>query len=254
VHARSRQLVIRQLELASVAADPPSGRPRCTFVVVGAGYTGTEVTAHGQLLTTRPRRSVAGGLRLYSGRLTAGMHALTGWRITQRNEVVGMSGSGGTFVLVATYPDEAAAREDYQVVKNAHAAGLAGCYGAAAVPMDASGMVHENKDESATRHGAGWGAAAVAAVGLIVPRAVLGATAAGCVAGAVSGHLARGMSRSEARQSRDFTGPGQAGLVPAGESKIEDAIRHAEADDGGGVGQHEQGSCRYLQLMTGDMR
>ena len=37
-----------------------------------------------------------------------------------------MSGSGSTFILVATYPDEATAREDYQVVKDAHAAGLVG--------------------------------------------------------------------------------------------------------------------------------
>jgi hypothetical protein len=124
------------------------------------------------------------------------MHALTGWRITQRNEVVGMSGSGSTFVLVATYSDEAAAREDYQVVRDAHAAGLAGSYDAAAVPTDASGMVHENKDETATRHGAGWDAAAGAAIGVIVPPAVLGAAAAG----AVSGYLARGC-RAQRRDS-----------------------------------------------------
>jgi hypothetical protein len=30
-----------------------------------------------------------------------------------------MSGFGSTFVLVATYPDETTAREDYQVVKDA---------------------------------------------------------------------------------------------------------------------------------------
>ena len=88
------------------------------------------------------------------------MHALTGWRITQRNEVVGMSGSGGTFVLVATYPDEAAARGSYQAVSDAHAAGLAGSCDAAAVTTDASSMARENKDETATRHGAGWGVAA----------------------------------------------------------------------------------------------
>jgi uncharacterized membrane protein len=75
-----------------------------------------------------------------------------------------MSGSGGTFVLVATYPDEVTAREDYQVVKDAHAAGLVGSYDAAVVTKDASGKVHENKDETATRHGAWWGVAAGAAV------------------------------------------------------------------------------------------
>src|SRR5277367_3005861 len=52
--------IIRQLELASVATDPEERRARCTFVVVGAGYTGTEVTAQGQLLTTRLARTMPG--------------------------------------------------------------------------------------------------------------------------------------------------------------------------------------------------
>jgi NADH dehydrogenase len=46
-----RDHVIRQLELADDAADPAERAARCTFVVVGAGYTGTEVAAQGQLLT-----------------------------------------------------------------------------------------------------------------------------------------------------------------------------------------------------------
>jgi uncharacterized membrane protein len=136
-----------------------------------------------------------------------------------------MSGSGGTFVLVATYPDEATAREDYQVVKDAHAAGLVGSYDAAVVTKDASGKVHENKDETATRHGAWWGVAAGAALGVIFPPSVLGAAAAGGVVGGVGGHLARGMSRSEAKQLGDFIGPGQAGLVIVGESKVEEALK-----------------------------
>jgi NADH:ubiquinone reductase (H+-translocating) len=52
--------IIRQLELAAVAADPAERAARCTFVVVGAGYTGTEVAAHGQLLTTRLARALPG--------------------------------------------------------------------------------------------------------------------------------------------------------------------------------------------------
>jgi NADH:ubiquinone reductase (H+-translocating) len=55
-----RDHIIRQLELASVAADPAERAARCTFVVVGAGYTGTEVTAHGQLMTARLARSLPG--------------------------------------------------------------------------------------------------------------------------------------------------------------------------------------------------
>ncbi len=138
-----------------------------------------------------------------------------------------MSGSSGTFMLVATYPDEAAAQEDYQVIKNAHSAGLVGSYDAAVVTKNASGKVHENKDETATRKGAWWGTAAGAAVGVIFPPAVLGAAAVGGAVGAVSGHLAKGMSRSEAKQLGDFIDPGQAGLVVIGESTVEDAIKHA---------------------------
>jgi NADH dehydrogenase len=52
--------IIRQLELAAVAADPAERAARCTFVVVGAGYTGTEVAAQGQLLTTRVARVLPG--------------------------------------------------------------------------------------------------------------------------------------------------------------------------------------------------
>ena len=138
-----------------------------------------------------------------------------------------MSGSDSTFILVATYPDEAAAREDYQVVKDAHAAGLVGSYDAAVVTKDANGKVHENKDETATRHGAWWGVAAGAAIGVIFPPAVLGAAAVGGVAGGVTGHLSKGMSRSQAKQLGDFINPGQAGLVVVGESKVEDAIKGA---------------------------
>ena len=48
-----RDHIIRQLELAAAAQDPAERQARCTFVVVGAGYTGTEVAAQGQLQTTR---------------------------------------------------------------------------------------------------------------------------------------------------------------------------------------------------------
>lgn len=46
-----RDHLTRQLELADVSNDLDERRARCTFVVVGAGYTGTEVAAQGQLFT-----------------------------------------------------------------------------------------------------------------------------------------------------------------------------------------------------------
>jgi uncharacterized membrane protein len=138
-----------------------------------------------------------------------------------------MSKSDGTFILVATYPDEVAAQDDYQVVKDAHARGLVGSYDAAVITKDMSGKVHENKDETSTRHGAWWGVAAGAAVGVLFPPAILGAAAAGGVIGGVTGHLAKGMSRSQAKELGDFIDPGQAGLVVVGETKIEQALAKA---------------------------
>ncbi len=55
-----RDHIIRQLELASVATDPAERAARCTFVVVGAGYTGTEVTANCQRLTTKLAKTMPG--------------------------------------------------------------------------------------------------------------------------------------------------------------------------------------------------
>jgi NADH:ubiquinone reductase (H+-translocating) len=48
-----RDHITRQLELAAATDDRAEHDARCTFVVVGAGYTGTEVAAQGQLFTTR---------------------------------------------------------------------------------------------------------------------------------------------------------------------------------------------------------
>jgi NADH dehydrogenase len=46
-----RDHITRQIEMAATAQDEDERRARCTFVVVGAGYTGTEVAAQGVLYT-----------------------------------------------------------------------------------------------------------------------------------------------------------------------------------------------------------
>src|SRR5215475_6918502 len=53
----------RQVELAQTTEDEAERMARLTFIVVGAGYTGTEVLVHGQRLTNsimRSRSSLAG--------------------------------------------------------------------------------------------------------------------------------------------------------------------------------------------------
>jgi uncharacterized membrane protein len=138
-----------------------------------------------------------------------------------------MAKTDGTFIYLATYPDEMAARDDYQAVKGLHALGVVGSYDAAVITKDTNGKVHENKDETATRHGAWWGIAAGAAVGILFPPSVLGAAAAGGVIGGVSGHLAKGMSRSRAKELGDFIDPGEAGLIVVGDTKVEEAVQKA---------------------------
>jgi uncharacterized membrane protein len=138
-----------------------------------------------------------------------------------------MAKSNDTFIYIATYPNEAAAQNDYDVVKELHSEGLVGSYDAAVVTKDVNGKVHENKDETATRHGAWWGVAAGAAVGVLFPPAILGSAAVGGLAGGVSGHLAKGISRSGVKDLGDFIDPGQAALLVVGESKIEQAVQDA---------------------------
>lgn len=138
-----------------------------------------------------------------------------------------MAMDNDTFIYVATYPNEAAAQADYQAVKDLHATGIVGSYDAAVVTKDLKGKVHENKDETATRHGAWWGIAAGAAVGAIFPPAMLGTAAAGGLIGGISGHLSKGMSRDRVKELGDFIEPGQAGLVVVGETKVEQAVQRA---------------------------
>jgi uncharacterized membrane protein len=138
-----------------------------------------------------------------------------------------MSKSDGTFIYIGTYPSEAAARADYDVVKDLHSGGAVGTYDAAVVTKDADGKVHVNKDEMATRHGGWGGAAAGAVVGLLFPPAIIGTALVGGGIGALSGHLWRGMSRSDVKELGDVIDAGQAALLVVGESTVAEAIEKA---------------------------
>lgn len=52
-----RDHITRQIEIASDTDDPAERAARCTFVVVGAGYTGTEVAALGVLFTEQLKKA-----------------------------------------------------------------------------------------------------------------------------------------------------------------------------------------------------
>jgi uncharacterized membrane protein len=138
-----------------------------------------------------------------------------------------MAKPDAVFIYIGTYPSEAAARADYDVIKDLHAAGAVGTYDAAVVTKDESGKVHANKDEMATRHGAWGGAAVGAVVGILFPPAIIGSAIVGAAVGGVGGHLWRGMSRADVKELGEIIDEGQAALVVVGESKLQQALDKA---------------------------
>lgn len=139
-----------------------------------------------------------------------------------------MAKPDGVFIYIGTYPDEATARRDYDVVKDLHAVGAVGTYDASVVTKDSEGKLHVHKDEMATRHGA-WGGAAVGAViGILFPPSIIGTAIVGAAVGGVSGHLWRGMSRADVKEFGELIDAGEAALLVVGESTVEDALARAE--------------------------
>jgi uncharacterized membrane protein len=138
-----------------------------------------------------------------------------------------MAKPDAVFIYIGTYPGEAGARADYDIVKDLHAAGAIGTYDAAVVTKDDAGKMHVSKDEMATRHGA-WGGAAVGAlIGILFPPAIIASAAVGAAVGGVGGHLWRGMSRADVKELGEIIDDGQAALVIVGESKLAQAVDKA---------------------------
>ncbi|HTO00390.1 MAG TPA: DUF1269 domain-containing protein [Microthrixaceae bacterium] len=139
-----------------------------------------------------------------------------------------MADPDGIFLFIGTYPSEEVAREDYGVVKALHESGFVGSFDAAVLTKDASGKVHVNKDEMATRHGGWGGAAAGAMVGILFPPAVIASALIGGAIGGVSGHLWRGLSRSDVRELGELIDAGEAALLVIGATTLEDALSKIE--------------------------
>ncbi len=139
-----------------------------------------------------------------------------------------MAKTDGVFLYIATYPDEAAARADYDVVKALHGVDAIGHFDAAVVTKDEHGKVHVDKDETATRSGA-WGGVAVGAlVGILFPPSIIASAAVAGAAGGFAGHLWKGMSRSDVKELGELIDEGQAALVVLGDITVSEALEKAE--------------------------
>lgn len=139
-----------------------------------------------------------------------------------------MAKPDGVFLFIATYPDEAAARADYDVVKGLHGVDAIGSFDAAVVTKDDNGKVHVNKDETATRAGAWRGVAAGALVGLLFPPSIIASAAVVGAAGGFAGHLWKGMSRGDVKELGEVIDEGQAALVVLGDVTVSEALEKAE--------------------------
>ena len=134
-----------------------------------------------------------------------------------------MSDEKPVFIYIGTYASEAAAQDDYQIVKDLRAVGDIGTYDAAVITKDDDGKVHVSKDEMPTRHGA-WGGAGVGAViGILFPPSIIGTAAVG----GVGAHLWRGLSRSDVKELGELIDDGQAALLVIGESTVQQAVEKA---------------------------
>ena len=128
------------------------------------------------------------------------------------------------FVYVAAYDDEADARDDYEVLKELHAAGVVGTYDAALVTKDEEGKVHVHKREKPTQHGAWTGVGVGALVGILFPPSIIGSAIVAGTAGGIMGHLWHGMSRGDMKDLGEALDDGDAALVIVGRSKLEETL------------------------------
>jgi uncharacterized membrane protein len=150
------------------------------------------------------------------------------------------------FLYIGTYPTEAAARDDYELVKDLHALDVVGTYDAALITKDAAGKVLVNKDEMATRHGGWGGAAAGAVIGMLFPPALIGSALVGGAIGAASGHLWCGLSRSDVKELGELIDTGEAALLVVGASNLEQALDEAELSA-------EQSVAKQLDVSSADV-
>lgn len=138
-----------------------------------------------------------------------------------------MSADKNVFLFAGTYPNEAEARLDYEVLRELHAEGVVGTYDAAIVTKGDDGRVHVHKHEKATQHAAWTGIAVGAVVGILFPPSLIGSVAVLGATGGVMGHLWKGMSRSDVKELGDLIDAGDAALVIVGQSKIEQYLDRA---------------------------
>ncbi len=116
--------------------------------------------------------------------------------------------------FIATYDDVAAARQDYDEVKQAHAKGFIGHYDAAIVWEDDNGKVEiDSVSHEASKKWLLAGLGAGALIGLIFPPSILATSAIGALSGAIIGKFRDGLPQDDLEQIGEALTGDNAALV-----------------------------------------
>lgn len=134
------------------------------------------------------------------------------------------------FLFAGVYEDLREAEEDYEAVKALHAGNIIGSYDSIVISKDEAGKVKVTKTEKPTQHGGWIGLAAGAAVAIAAPVTMpLLVAGGGAGLGAWIGHLARGVSRSDAREIGEALDAGTAALIVVGVDKDQERVEKTAA-------------------------
>lgn len=130
--------------------------------------------------------------------------------------------SDGIIVYAGTYDSVDAAKEDFEVIKAAHAEKWIGTYDAALFDKTEDGKV-KILDTDATQRGYGAtvGGLAGAIFGLIFPPGLLFGAAIGAGVGAIIGNLAKGFSRKDIHEVGESLDDGQCGIILVADATTE---------------------------------
>lgn len=128
--------------------------------------------------------------------------------------------------FIATYDEVAAARQDYDEVKQAHASGFIGHYDAAIVWKNDKGKIEiDSVSEAASRKWLLAGLGAGALVGLIFPPSILATSAIGALSGAIIGKFRDGLPQDDLEQIGEALTGDNAALVVVAEDRVAAALK-----------------------------
>ena len=158
-----------------------------------------------------------------------------------------MATPDGMFLYIGTYPSEAAARADYDVVKDLHATDVVGTYDAAVVTKDASGQGarQQGRDGDPARR-LGWCGGGRRRRHPLPAGGHRHARSSAPPSARSSGHLWRGISRSDVKELGELIDAGEAALLVVGASTLEQALDKAEL-------KAEKHVAKQLDVSTADV-